>query len=153
MSKVIMGNGGFHGCLIEPQGVSAWWKQTAQKHAFPLSRSLLLNHFEPQSSKTKLLLPIMPIDIVEYASTLLWDNLCRNNCICRHYRALYGVCRSEHILLERSPGYLSGESGYHQMRVERRIRFEYATYGQGNFWTRERKICGFKNIWIRVDRA
>ena len=31
--------------------------------------------------------------------------------ICRHYRALYGAC-SEHILLERSPGYLS-ESGYH----------------------------------------
>ena len=29
MSKVIMGNGGFKGCLIEPQGVSAWWKETA----------------------------------------------------------------------------------------------------------------------------
>ena len=31
--------------------------------------------------------------------------------ICRHYRAPYSVF-SEHILLERSPGYLS-ESGYH----------------------------------------
>ena len=28
-----------------------------------------------------------------------------------------------------------GESGYHDdwMRVDRRIRFDYATYGQGNF--------------------
>ena len=30
MSKVIMGHGGFYGCLGEPQGVSAWWKETAQ---------------------------------------------------------------------------------------------------------------------------
>ena len=30
MSKVIMGNGGFYGCLSEPQGVSAWWNETAQ---------------------------------------------------------------------------------------------------------------------------
>ena len=30
MSKVIMGNGGFYGCLSEPQCVSAWWKETAQ---------------------------------------------------------------------------------------------------------------------------
>ena len=30
MSKVIMGNGGFYGCLSERQGVSAWWKETAQ---------------------------------------------------------------------------------------------------------------------------
>ena len=30
MSKVIMGNGGFYGCLSEPYGVTAWWKETAQ---------------------------------------------------------------------------------------------------------------------------
>ena len=30
MSKVIMGSGGFYGCLSEHQGVSAWWKETAQ---------------------------------------------------------------------------------------------------------------------------
>ena len=30
MSKVIMGHGGFCGGLSEPQGVSAWWKETAQ---------------------------------------------------------------------------------------------------------------------------
>ena len=29
MPKVIMANGGFTGCLIEPHGVSAWWKETA----------------------------------------------------------------------------------------------------------------------------
>ena len=39
--------------------------------------------------------------------------------ISRHYRTLYGAC-SEHILLQRSPGYLS-ESGYHRMRVDGRI--------------------------------
>ena len=49
MSKVIMGNGGFYGCLIEPQGVSAWWKETAQTRVFMRS-SLLLNHLKPQSS-------------------------------------------------------------------------------------------------------
>ena len=51
------------------------------KHVFILSRSLLMNHLEPQSSKAKLLLPIMPIGIVAYAFTLLWDNLCRNSCM------------------------------------------------------------------------
>ena len=81
MSQVIMGNGGFYGCLSEPQGVSAWWKETAQTCVFLLSRSLLLNHLKPESIKTKLSLPTMPIGIVAYAFTLLWDNLCRNSCI------------------------------------------------------------------------
>ena len=81
MSKVIMGNGGFNGCLIEPQSVSAWWKETAQTWEFLLFHSLLLNHHELQSSTAKLLLPIMPIDIVAYAFTLLLDNLWRNSCI------------------------------------------------------------------------
>ena len=53
MSEVDMGNGGFYGCLIEPQGVSAWQKETAQAHVFLLFCSLLLNHLEPQSSKAK----------------------------------------------------------------------------------------------------
>ena len=64
MSKVITGNDCFYGCLIEPKGVSAWWKETPKTHVFRLSRSLLLNHLEPQSSKAKLLLLIMPIDIL-----------------------------------------------------------------------------------------
>jgi len=36
---------------------------------------------EPQSINVKLYLPIIPIGIVAYAFTLLWDNLCRNSCI------------------------------------------------------------------------
>ena len=45
------------------------------KRVFVLSRSLSLNHLESQSSKAKLLLPIMPISIVMYALTLSGDNL------------------------------------------------------------------------------
>ena len=75
------GNGGFYGCLSEFQGVSPWWKETAQTHVFVLSRSLLLNRLEPQLSKAKLLLPIIPISIVTYAFILLWDNLYRNSCM------------------------------------------------------------------------
>ena len=75
-----MGNDGFYGCVIEPQGVSEWRKESAQTRVFLLSCSLLLNHLEPQSSKTKLLLPIMQIGIVEYAITLLWD-LCQHSCM------------------------------------------------------------------------
>ena len=62
MRKVIMGNGGFYGCSSEPQGVSVRWKT----RVFVLSRSLLLNHLAPQSSKFKLLLPIMSTGIVTY---------------------------------------------------------------------------------------
>ena len=54
------------------------------KQVFILSRSLLLNRLEPESSKTKLLLPIMPIGIVAYAFTLSWDNLSRNSCMLCH---------------------------------------------------------------------
>ena len=44
----------------------------------------LLKDREPQSSNTKLLLPIIPIGIVACALTLLRDNLCRNSCIQEH---------------------------------------------------------------------
>ena len=37
MSKVIAGNGVLYSCLIEPQGVSVCWKETAQTPAFLLS--------------------------------------------------------------------------------------------------------------------
>ena len=90
MSKVIMGYGSFCSCLIEPQGVSAWFKEAAQTRVFLLSRSLLLNHLEPQSSKTKLFLPIMPIDIFDYAFILLWDNLCRKRCILQSWAKVLG---------------------------------------------------------------
>ena len=43
--------------------------------------SVLLNYLKPQSSKTELSRPKMPIGIVAHAFTLLWDNLCRNSCI------------------------------------------------------------------------
>jgi len=42
---------------------------------------LVGKHREPQSFNAKLFLPKIPIDIVAYAFTLLWDNLCRNSCI------------------------------------------------------------------------
>ena len=71
MSKVIMGNGGFYSCWIESQGVSAWWKETAQTRVFFLSPSLLLYDLEPRSSKIKPLLPIMLIGIAAYAFALL----------------------------------------------------------------------------------
>ena len=45
--------------------------------------------------------------------------------------SLYGA-RSDGILVQRSLGYWS-ESGYYRMRVDGRIRFEYATCGRGNF--------------------
>ena len=40
---------------------------------------LVGKHHEPQSINGKLFLPIIPIGIVAYAFTLLWDNLCRNS--------------------------------------------------------------------------
>ena len=56
-------------------------RRKQHKYVFVFSLSLSLNRLEPQSSKAKLLLPIMPIGIVEYAFTLLRDNLCRNSCM------------------------------------------------------------------------
>lgn len=50
----MLGNGGFYGSLSEPQGISAWWKETAETgtvYIF-LSCSLLLSHLKPQSSKS-----------------------------------------------------------------------------------------------------
>ena len=91
ISKVIMRKGDFYGCLSEPYGTSAWGKETSQTHVNILCRSLLLNCHKPQSSKAKLLLPKMPIGIVVYAFTLLWDTLCQNSCI------LVFSCRLESI--------------------------------------------------------
>jgi len=42
---------------------------------------LVKNTREPQSINAKCALPIIPIGIVAYAFTLLWDNLCQNSCI------------------------------------------------------------------------
>ena len=78
MSKVSMGNSGFYGCMVEPQGVSTWLKERAQ------TREILVPYcvscLEPQSSKTRLLLPIMPIDIVAYALTIFRVPNSRQSC-------------------------------------------------------------------------
>jgi len=42
---------------------------------------LVAKRRDPRSIKAKLFLPIIPIGIVAYAFTLLWNNLCRNSCI------------------------------------------------------------------------
>ena len=39
--------GSFYGWLSEPQGVSAWWRETEETRVFHLSRSLLMNYLEP----------------------------------------------------------------------------------------------------------
>ena len=64
-------------------------KSTNTRNSTLSFRIAVLNHHEPQSSKTKLLLPIMPIDIVAYALALLWENPCRSSCIlfCAHFAA------------------------------------------------------------------
>ena len=70
ISKVIMGNGGFYGYLSEPQGVSAWWNETAQSR---IRFFLIPCHWialNLNQTKAKLLLPIVPIGIVAYAFTL-----------------------------------------------------------------------------------
>ena len=75
MSKVIMGNGGFYGCLSESQCVSARWKETAQIRI--RSFAFLVTESPWTSSKVRLLLLIMLIAIAAYAFyTLSWDNLC-----------------------------------------------------------------------------
>ena len=104
MSKVIKGNGGSYNCLIETQGVSAWWKETAQTRVFVLSPSLLLNHLKPQSCKALRLLPIITMGIVAHPLTLLWENLCRNSCICTCYARYLNPTRySWTINQDRSP--------------------------------------------------
>ena len=68
--------------LIEALGVSATSKETAQTSEFTPSPFLLVNTvIFNQSTPSSSVLPIIPIGIVAYAFTLLWDNLCRNGCI------------------------------------------------------------------------
>ena len=56
-------------------------RETSQTNSFMPFFFLDGKHREPQSINAKLFLPIIPIGIVAYALTLLWDNLCRNSCI------------------------------------------------------------------------
>ena len=69
-------------CFIDIEG------NITNKSIYALS-FLVGKHREPQSINAKLSLPIIPIGIVAYALTLLWDNLCRNSCIW-HMTPIYG---------------------------------------------------------------
>ena len=71
MLKGIMGNRGFR-CFSDIEGNST----NKCIHTFSF---LVDKHRELQSINAKLFLPIIPIGIVAYAFTLLWDNLCRNS--------------------------------------------------------------------------
>ena len=42
------------------------------------------------------------------------------------------------------PSFSDSESGYHEMRVDRPIRFEYATCGRENFLVRTKKVADSK---------
>ena len=53
---------------------------------------LVCKHGDPQSINAKLSQPIIPIGIVAYAFTLLWDNLCRKRCIQNQSIAIFS-CR------------------------------------------------------------
>ena len=50
-------------------------------HGFVLFLSTSLNTLSANHGTVKSLLPIITLDIVEYASTCLYDNLSRNSCI------------------------------------------------------------------------
>ena len=77
MPKCIMGNGGSWS-LIETLGVSPTKMETAQTNESIPSLSFLVGkHCELQSINAKLFLSMIPIGIVAYAFTLLWDNLDR----------------------------------------------------------------------------
>ena len=82
MSKVIIGNGGFTVALLNLRCFSVVEGNSTSRciHAFSFM-SFLVAESPWNSSKAKLLLPIIPIGIVAYAFTVLWDNLCRNSCI------------------------------------------------------------------------
>ena len=59
-----MGNGGFTVALVDLKAFQRGGRKQHKRVFGLLSRSLLLNRLEPESSKGKLLLPIMPMDIV-----------------------------------------------------------------------------------------
>ena len=65
--------------------------------------------------------------------------------------SFYGAC-SEDILVQTG----QSESGYHRIRVDGWIRFEYATCGRGNFWIRREKVADSKisgYVWTRPKKT
>ena len=79
MPKGIMGNG-VYGICWDFRFFNDIEGNIANKFNYAFS-FLDGKHREPQSINAKLFLPIIPIGIVAYALTLLWDNLCRNSCM------------------------------------------------------------------------
>ena len=80
--------------------------------------------------------PVSYWTIIHYGSTTATTE----HIFC-HYRALNGACYgacSEHISLQRSPGYLS-ESGYLSDACGQVNSIWYATCGRENFWKRKLK--------------
>ena len=73
-----MGNEGSWS-LIEALDVSATQGETAQTIEFMPSLFLLVN--TAILNQSTLFLPIIPIGIVAYAFTLLWENISRDSCI------------------------------------------------------------------------
>ena len=123
---------------------------TATVHTYPVNSTANPEKINPLSRVKKNKSATNPItcgrlnpDIFESADVKSVSSLSPNNKpIWRHNVqgeqsifpatiSLYGAC-SEDILVQRSLGYQS-ESGYHRMRVDGRIRFEYTTYERGNF--------------------
>ena len=74
MPKDVMGNG-VSWSLIEALGVSATYRETAQKNVSMPYLFLLVNTVNLNQSTAELFLPIIPIGIVAYALTPLRDNL------------------------------------------------------------------------------
>ena len=101
--------GFFTVCLSDLQGVAAWWKETAQNtYEFVLSRSLLLNHLEPHSSKAKILLPRMqsaPLSkqlyIYAIPSRRIWKTCWASKHPEKYYWNLWGLLsESLHLILQ-----------------------------------------------------
>ena len=67
-------------------------------------------------------------------------------------RALYGACRLWTHFIAEEPWVLETESAYHGMRVDKRIRFEYAACGWGKFlnsWKKKLRIQKYPDTWGR----
>ena len=115
-----------------------WDTATVHKHPANSTANLPLSRVEKNKSATNAITcgRVNPDWRSKSVSSLLLNNKPmdmtaqqqQQSKFCRHYRALYSTC-SERLLLQRSPGYYS-QSGYHRMRVDRRIRFEYSTCGR-----------------------
>ena len=84
MWKGTMGNGGSWFLDWGFRCFSDIERKSPNKCSYAFS-FLVPKHWEPQSNNAKLFLLIIPMDIAEYAFTLLWDNLFRNSCIFKNW--------------------------------------------------------------------